>query len=318
MKVIMNEIRVADLFGGIGGFRLGIEKAGRCRQTADLQEQGDRGISIESNKRQYTFNTVWYCEIDKYAVETYNKNFKENWEVQDITKAEPSDLPDFDMLCGGFPCQSFSIAGKRKGFKDTRGTLFFEICRIAQEKKHRLLFLENVKGLLSHDEGNTFARILEALDELGYDAEWQVLNSKNFGVPQNRERVFIIGHLRTESLCRSEVFPLGKNNKKIKRIYEQNRWDASKTEHAIAITTREGQREWNNFVNVADFRNDEGLRIRKESVAPTLASRKHSETDISTMPPIVMESLHHHRTGEYGDGKKIEESFTLDSSSGND
>ena len=107
---------------------------------------------------------------------------------------------------GGFPCQSFSIAGKRKGFNDIRGTLFFEIARAAQEKQPRLLLLENVKGLLSHDKGKTFGVILNTLDELGYDLQWQVLNSKNFGVPQNRERVFIVGHLR--GTRRPEVFPL--------------------------------------------------------------------------------------------------------------
>ena len=288
---MMNEIRCVDLFGGIGGFRLGLEQASE------------------------RFKVVWYCEIDKYATQTYNKNFQENWEVQDITNVNTSELPDFDMLCGGFPCQSFSIAGKRKGFKDTRGTLFFEICRIAKEKKPRLLFLENVKGLLSHDEGCTFGTILKSLDELGYDAEWQVLNSKNFGVPQNRERVFIIGHLRTKRFCRSEVFPLRKNDKIFNEAYEES----SVVTQALTSTDYKGvSKQRSNVVMCGDFRNDEGLRIRKESVAPTLATRKHSETDISTMPPIIMESLHHHRTGEYGNGKKIEESFTLDSGSGHD
>ena len=107
----------------------------------------------------------------------------------------------------GFPCQAFSIAGKRKGFNDTRGTLFFEICRIAEVKKPRLLLLENVKGLLNHKGGETFAVILDSLSELGYDCEWEVLNSKNFGVPHNRERVFIVGHLRGKS--GQKVFPIG-------------------------------------------------------------------------------------------------------------
>ena len=111
-----------------------------------------------------------------------------------------------DVICGGFPCQAFSIAGARRGFEDTRGTLFFEIARFASILKPRYLFLENVKGLLNHDRGNTFEVIRSALDELGYDVEWQVLNSKNFGVPQNRERVFIIGHLRGGS--GRKVFPL--------------------------------------------------------------------------------------------------------------
>ena len=125
----------------------------------------------------------------------------------DCTKIIASELPDFQPLVGGFPCQSFSIAGKRGGFQDTRGTLFFEIARIVKDKRPAYLLLENVKGLLNHDKGNTFATIISTLDELGYDCQWCVLNSKNFGVPQNRERVFIVGHLRGTS--RPKVFPIG-------------------------------------------------------------------------------------------------------------
>src|SRR3989344_4219723 len=128
----------------------------------------------------------------------------------DITKIKPNKLPDFDLLVGGFPCQAFSIAGKRKGFEDTRGTLFFDIARILRSKKPRLVLLENVKGLLSHDNGDTFKTIISTLAKLGYDIQWQVLNSKNFGVPQNRERVLIVGHLR--GTARPKVFPFTENN----------------------------------------------------------------------------------------------------------
>lgn len=131
-------------------------------------------------------------------------------DTRDIRTVPTEEIPDHDLLVGGFPCQAFSIAGKRKGFDDTRGTLFFEIARILREKKPRLFILENVKGLLSHDNGFTFKTIIATLDELGYDLQWQVLNSKNFGVPQNRERVFIIGNLRGTS--RPEVFPITENN----------------------------------------------------------------------------------------------------------
>jgi len=113
-----------------------------------------------------------------------------------------------DIICGGFPCQAFSIAGSRKGFGDTRGTLFFEIARFTSILKPNILFLENVKGLLNHNNGETFQVILNTLDGLGYNVEWQLLNSKHFGVPQNRERVFIIGHLRNGS--RRKIFPIGK------------------------------------------------------------------------------------------------------------
>ena len=124
----------------------------------------------------------------------------------DATTITASELPDFDLLVGGFPCQAFSIAGKRRGFDDTRGTLFFDIARILAEKRPRHLVLENVKGLLSHDSGKTFQTILGVLSDLGYRVEWQVLNSKDFGVPQNRERIYFVGHLRGE--CSGQVFPI--------------------------------------------------------------------------------------------------------------
>ena len=139
----------------------------------------------------------------------HRKSTSHRIDTRDIR--EVKDIPDHDLLTAGFPCQSFSIAGKRGGFTDTRGTLFFEIARIAKQKQPRLLLLENVKGLLSHDKGQTFGTILNTLDELGYDLQWQVLNSKNFGVPQNRERVFIVGHLR--GTPRPQVFPLGESGK---------------------------------------------------------------------------------------------------------
>ena len=152
---------------------------------------------------------VGYSEIDKYAIKIYEKYFNHK-NYGDVRKIDIGTLPDFDLLVGGFPCQSFSVAGKRKGFKDTRGTLFFEIARIVAAKKPRLLFLENVKGLLSHQQGRTFGTILATLDELGYDLQWEVLNSKDHGVPQNRERVFIIGHLR--GTTRPKVFPVKTND----------------------------------------------------------------------------------------------------------
>ena len=168
------------MFAGIGGFRSGLE-------TLD------------------GFECVGYCEIDRYARQAYEAMYNTGGEIyfDDARKIIPEQLPDFDLITGGFPCQSFSIAGARKGFDDTRGTLFFEIARIAAVKKPKYLFLENVPGLLNHDSGRTFETILRTLDELGYDVCWQVLNSKNFGVPQSRNRVFIIGYLRGQ--CAGEV-----------------------------------------------------------------------------------------------------------------
>lgn len=162
------EIRFIDLFGGIGGFRKGIEQS------------------------KLNANCVAYYDIDKYATAVYNYNFKENHKPSDITKVKSKDIPDFDLLCGGFPCQPFSVAGDRRGFEDTRGTLFFEIARIAEYHRPPLLFLENVKGILSHENGRTMKVICETLNNLGYIINIEVYNSKDFGVPQNRERVFFL------------------------------------------------------------------------------------------------------------------------------
>ena len=164
-------IRFFDMFAGIGGFRSGLEKIGG-------------------------FECVGHCEIDKHANQAYNAIYdikKEEKYFEDATKINPNDVPDIDLICGGFPCQAFSLAGKRGGFEDARGTLFFEIARIAAVKRPTFLFLENVPGLLSHDNGRTFAVILSALSELGYHVAWQVCNSKDFGVPQARKRVYIVG-----------------------------------------------------------------------------------------------------------------------------
>ena len=182
----MSEIRFIDLFSGIGGFRRGLE----------LSEG---------------YRCVWSNDWNKYANQIYTSRFgEEGHHSGDIRKVRASSIPDHDLLCAGFPCQAFSVAGKRRGFEDTRGTLFFEIARITRAKRPTLLLLENVKGLLSHNEGQTYATILEVLGDLGYWAEWQVLNSKWFGVPQNRERVFIIGHLRGRST--RLVFPITETN----------------------------------------------------------------------------------------------------------
>ena len=178
-------MKFLDLFAGIGGFRLGMESAGH--------------------------ECIGFCEIDKFARASYKAihNTEGEIELHDITRVTDESIRRFgsvDVICGGFPCQAFSIAGHRRGFEDTRGTLFFEIARFASILRPKYLFLENVRGLLNHDGGATFETIIRTLDELGYDVEWQVLNSKNFGVPQNWERVFIIGHLRGERT--RNVFPI--------------------------------------------------------------------------------------------------------------
>jgi len=206
-------MRYLSLFSGVGGFELGITQAYEAIHNLRPNELADSKRPEElhdlENKLQQ-WQCVGYSEIDKYAIQIYQKHFPSHKNYGDIKSIDPAGLPDFDLLVGGFPCQSFSIAGKRGGFKDTRGTLFFDIARILKVKQPRLFLLENVKGLLSHDNGSTFKTIISTLDELGYDLQWQVLNSKNFGVPQNRERVFIVGHLRGTS--RPQVFPFGESN----------------------------------------------------------------------------------------------------------
>jgi len=217
-------VRYLSLFSGIGGFELGIQQAYESNNeyapVSEKPEQEERSQgrkrSVDKHKIQLHDRDgsaplcVGYSEINKYATQIYSKHFPEHTNFGDITSIVTSELPDFDLLVGGFPCQSFSIAGKRRGFNDTRGTLFFEIARILRDKRPRYFLLENVKGLLSSDGGKTFQTILGVLTDLGYDLQWQVLNSKNFGVPQNRERVFIIGHLRGEP--RPQVFPIGESD----------------------------------------------------------------------------------------------------------
>ena len=197
-------------FSGIGGFEIGIQSAFKSyRKTQQTDANTRHGSDDTSNTLQewgQSATCVGYSEIDKYAIKVYEKQFPGVKNYGDITKINAKELPDFDCLVGGFPCQAFSIAGKRKGFEDTRGTLFFDLARILRAKQPRLFVFENVKGLLSHDGGRTFKTIIQTIDELGYDCQWQVLNSKNHGVPQNRERVYIVGHLR--GTPRPQVFPI--------------------------------------------------------------------------------------------------------------
>ena len=208
MKEIKNHMKFLDLFAGIGGFRLGMESAGH--------------------------ECIGFCEIDKFARASYKAihDTKGEIELHDITAVSDESIRRIgrvDIICGGFPCQAFSIAGNRRGFEDTRGSLFFEIARFASILRPKYLLLENVKGLLNHDGGATFETTLGALDELGYNVEWQILNSKDFGVPQNRERVFVIGHLRGE--CTRRVFPLSKSCQQANSIKKQ---------YSNTITTRYG------------------------------------------------------------------------------
>ena len=198
-------MKLLDLFSGIGGFHKGFEEAG------------------------FEFDWVGFSEIDKYASAVYKYRYPNAEELGDISTIRPKrDLPDnIDLICGGFPCQAFSVAGRRKGFEDTRGTLFFEIARILRhfrdtEKPIPYFVLENVKGLLSHDDGRTFAIIYRVLTDIGYTVECQLLNTR-WVLPQNRERIYIVGHFGRGSGCK--VFPIGESaqlyNKKSTQDYRQ-------------------------------------------------------------------------------------------------
>lgn len=198
-------IQFIDLCSGIGGFHSGLMATGH-------------------------FMCVGHAEIDQNAAKAYKAIYGEEGGLNygDLREIEPENLPDFDLLCAGFPCQSFSVAGRRLVFQDTRGTVFFEIARIIAEKRPPFLLLENVPGLLSHDGGRTLTAIFSTLVEMGYHLEWMVLNSKYFGVPQQRRRLYIVGYL--DARCAGKIFPLGssyaKNLKQLipgaqgQRVYE--------------------------------------------------------------------------------------------------
>lgn len=216
-------MKFIDLFAGIGGFRTGFSKEG--------------------------FEPFGYVEIDKYARRSYEAIYEPYGEWTRFNMQKVSDEAfrelkgEVDLILGGFPCQTFSVAGSRKGFEDeTRGTLFFDIARAVKQIEPKLVVLENVKGLMSHDGGRTFKIVLETFDELGYIVEWEVLNSSNFGVAQNRERVFIIAHKKEE--FKGIIYPL--------------------EELSITVPVPEAR--------FGDFRYDEGLRVRRGGESPTLVA----------------------------------------------
>jgi DNA (cytosine-5)-methyltransferase 1 len=176
-----NNLKLAGLFAGVGGIELGFQNAG--------------------------FKPVFANEIDSRASETYVLNHKHKMLTKDINELNSSEMPAINVLTGGFPCQAFSVAGYRKGFKDPRGNVFWEIIRLLDQKKPEVVFLENVKNLSSHDRGKTFRIILESLSEIGYYVKFAVLNANEYGgVPQNRERIYIVG-FRTKKYYNNFSFP---------------------------------------------------------------------------------------------------------------
>ena len=206
--------KVFSMFSGIGGFEM--------------------GLLMSEKEVQF----VGYSEVDKYAIEVFEKQFKGIKNYGNATTIDETKLPNFDLLVGGFPCQAFSVAGKLRGFNDTRGTLFFDVARILKHKKPKHFILENVRGLLSHDNGRTMQTILKVLTDIGYMVQWEVLNSKNYGVPQNRERVYIVGHLRGSS--RPQIFPIGESQKVSDKSREEKRKGSSEVSSTITSNYKRG------------------------------------------------------------------------------
>lgn len=281
-----------DLFAGIGGFRLGMERAGhKC---------------------------VGFCEIDKFARSSYKamhntENEIEYHDIKEVTNEEFRKLRGkVDVICGGFPCQAFSIAGKQLGFEDTRGTLFYEIARATQEIKPRYLLLENVRNLLSHDKGQTFTRILKILDELGYDVEWQVLNSKNFGVPQNRERIFIVGHLRGG--CTYRVFPIRGEDKELDFEPKISIIGNTKNPNGSCQGTRTVVHDKNGIVGAllaTDYKVPKQVAIDVEGISPTICTMAGGNSE----PKVAVPVLTPDRVDKRQNGRRFKENgepmFTL-------
>ena len=246
-----------ELFAGIGGFRSALDPlGGEC---------------------------VFASEIDKYASQAYRTLYNGAPELHgDITKIDAHDIPDHDVLVGGFPCQAFSVAGQRKGFEDARGTLFFEIARIASTKKPRLMLLENVKGLLSHDGGRTFEIMCVILNDIGYAIDFRVLNSKHFGVPQNRERIFVACDRDAEhaewDVTGSDVVAKAKRRAQALGVRTFNfDWPEN-----IEVTTR--------LRDVLETQVDEKYYLSEEKTAKLIAQITEKNGD----EPIVYGSLEHY------------------------
>lgn len=246
----MKKLTLASFFAGVGGIELGFEKVG--------------------------FETIYANEIDKYAIQTYQANFDILVDKRDINDVNVNEIPDFDIMLAGFPCQAFSLAGYRKGFEDEkgRGTLFFELERIFKIKKPQIIFLENVKNLVGHDNGNTFRIILEKLENQGYNVKYKVLNSSDFGnIPQNRERIYIVAFLDKEIYYRFE-FP---KPIKLKRKLEDLIDFDTKKEDIYYYTAKK-----NKFYNIleSEMTNKDSIyqwrrtyvRENKSSLCPTLTA----------------------------------------------
>ena len=231
------------------------------------------------------YKSVFACDIDKHAKKSFLANYTTDNFYDDITKRDHSKTPYCDLYVAGFPCQSFSVAGKRKGFDDTRGTLFFDLLQYIKLQRPKYFILENVKGLLRHDKGNTLETILKSLEALKYDIHYKVLNTKDYGIPQNRERIFIVGFRDSHNFEWPKPQPLqpienfldvkvdkkyNLKTKQLNKIKEYNKRANNKSNQISIkqiIAYIKNDVEW-----IADIRTEQGLRIRKNRVSPCLTT----------------------------------------------
>lgn len=269
----MEKIKVFEMFSGYGG------------------------ASFAFKKSNIPFECIGYSEIDKYAIQIYNQNHQNIRNYGNARDINPIDLPDFDLLTGGFPCQAFSMAGKREGFDDTRGTLFREIIRIAEIKKPKFMLLENVEGLVSHENGKTLSIILREIKRIGYGVVYKVLNSKDYGIPQSRERIWFVCKLggwefmefmfpnpikreiSVKDLLEKDVDKKYFISKKMKESFERRfnqdvpqptLLSLDKEEVASCVTTKAGGRYQDNFIMYSISNNNGEIESREDGNSPCL------------------------------------------------
>lgn len=286
------------MFSGIGTGEKGIEQAfraydlGRSAKSPDATQRRDSSDINASNgngrRSDSSSECIGFSEIDKHAAAIYKFHYPEHRNFGDATRIVCDDLDDFDFLIGGFPCQSFSIAGKRQGFNEARGTLFFEIARILSHKRPGHFLLENVRGLLSHDGGKTVHTILRILAELDYFCELVVLNSKDYGVPQNRERCFFIGHLADR--CAGEILSVGHG--------DQETFPARAIGAISGTISTKNQSGQCNFDGSTTLIMGKDGRQKNQDYASCLTGGGHSGGNHSDMDLITVGTLRTHKDGE--------------------
>ena len=262
----MKKITVLDLFSGIGGFHKGFEKAGYKVKT-------------------------FFSEVDAHAIAVYKYNFKNSKYVGSVTDVRGEQLPKIDAITFGSPCQDFSVAGNRKGMEGDRSSLILEAIRLIDECRPGVFIWENVKGTFSSNDGRDFAAILQAFTNIGgYRLEWQLCNTSWF-LPQNRERIYLVGYSANPPRDWKGVFPIQKDDKVFNgQIGEKGqRLSGSESGCTRTITSRYWKMgSSDTYIKMADYRNDEGLRVREDDESPCLSARRHSEKDVSTMPPLAV------------------------------